>query len=62
MNHLAGGKLTLPFSRVYMDKLADNKDIDNFEKIQRDILKKTFDDVPEPEVLSKPLIYCHFAK
>lgn len=48
--------------RVYMDKLADNKDIENFEKIQRDILKKQFDDVPETEVLSKPLIYCHFAK
>ena len=49
-------------NRVYMDKLADNKDIENFEKIQRDILKKQFDDVPEQEVLHKPLIYCHFAK
>lgn len=48
--------------RVYMDKMADNKDIENFEKIQKDILKKQFDDVPEPEVLGKPLIYCHFAK
>eukprot|EP00095_Tigriopus_kingsejongensis_P007513 maker-scaffold103_size370364-snap-gene-1.20 protein:Tk07513 transcript:maker-scaffold103_size370364-snap-gene-1.20-mRNA-1 annotation:"dynein beta ciliary-like" len=48
--------------RVYMDKLADNKDIENFEKIQKDILKKQFDDVPESEVLGKPLIYCHFAK
>ena len=48
--------------RVYMDKLADNKDIENFEKIQKDILKKQFDDVPESEVLAKPLIYCHFAK
>ena len=48
--------------RVYMDKLADNKDIENFEKIQKDILKKQFDDVPESEVLAKPLIYCHFAR
>ena len=48
--------------RVYLDKLADIKDIENFEKVQKDILKKTFDDAPETEVLSKPLIYCHFAK
>ena len=48
--------------RVYLDKLADMKDIENFEKIQKDILKKQFDDVPESEVLGKPLIYCHFAK
>ena len=48
--------------RVYLDKLADGKDIENFEKIQKDVLKKLFDDVPEQEVLEKPLIYCHFAK
>ena len=48
--------------RVYLDKLADNKDIENFEKLQKDILKKSFDDIPEPEVMKKPLIYCHFAK
>ena len=45
-----------------MDKLADNKDIENFEKIQKDIIKKSFDDIPETEALHKPLIYCHFAK
>jgi len=45
-----------------MDKLADGKDIEAYEKHQREILKKIFDDVPESEVLSKPLIYCHFAK
>jgi dynein heavy chain len=48
--------------RVYLDKLADGKDIENFEKVQKDIMKKSFDDIPESEVLSKPLIYCHFAK
>ena len=47
--------------RVYLDKLADAKDIENFEKMQKDIIKKSFDDIPEGEVLSKPLIYCHFA-
>ncbi len=42
--------------------MADGKDIENFEKVQKDIMKKSFDDIPESEVLSKPLIYCHFAK
>lgn len=45
-----------------MDKLADNKDIENFEKIQKDIIKKSFDDIPEAEALHKPLIFCHFAR
>jgi dynein heavy chain len=48
--------------RCHQDKLADGKDIENFEKVQKDIMKKSFDDIPESEVLSKPLIYCHFAK
>lgn len=29
--------------RVYGDKLTDDKDIDNFTKIQIDALKKNFD-------------------
>ena len=48
--------------RVYRDKLADLKDIENFDKTQKDILKKNFDDMPETEVMIEPLIYCHFAK
>ena len=48
--------------RVYKDKLADGKDIETFDKAQRDILKKTFDDIPEEKVMTEPLIFCHFAK
>ena len=48
--------------RVYRDKLADVKDLELFDKTQKDILKKAFDDIPEQEVLKQPLIYCHFAK
>ena len=48
--------------RVYRDKLADIKDIELFDKTQKDILKKSFDDIPETEVLKQPLIFCHFAK
>ena len=48
--------------RVYRDKLADGKDIETFDKAQKDILKKSFDDIPEQEVLVNPLIFCHFAR
>ncbi len=48
--------------RVYLDKLADGKDIDVFEKMQKDYMKKSFDDIPESEAKRKPLIYRHFAK
>ena len=48
--------------RVYRDKLADGKDLETFDKAQKDILKKSFDDIPEQEVLINPLIYCHFAR
>ena len=48
--------------RVYRDKLADLKDIEIFDKTQKDMLKKNFDDMPENEVMVEPLIYCHFAK
>ena len=48
--------------RVYKDKLAELKDVELFDKTQKDIFKKTFDEMPEPEVFINPLIYCHFSK
>ena len=48
--------------RVYRDKLAELKDVDLFDKALKDIFKKTFDDIPDVEVLINPLIFCHFAK
>ncbi|XP_043280362.1 dynein beta chain, ciliary isoform X1 [Venturia canescens] len=47
--------------RVYGDKLTDEKDIDNFMKLQLDILKKNVEEIDEGAVLEKPNIYCHFA-
>ncbi|XP_024080370.1 dynein beta chain, ciliary isoform X1 [Cimex lectularius] len=47
--------------RVYGDKLIDDKDVDAFNKIQIDIIKKNFDEVDESALLEKPNIYCHFA-
>ncbi|KAK7573934.1 hypothetical protein V9T40_011125 [Parthenolecanium corni] len=48
--------------RVYGDKLTDDKDIDNFTKIQIDALKKNFDEVEELALIERPNIYCHFGQ
>ncbi|XP_059473724.1 dynein beta chain, ciliary isoform X2 [Neocloeon triangulifer] len=48
--------------RVYGDKMADEKDIELFAKIQTDIVKKNFEEVDETVVGEKPNIYCHFAQ
>lgn len=47
--------------RVYGDKLTDDKDIDSFQKMQTDIVKKSFEDIDESIVFDRPNIYCHFA-
>ncbi|XP_013396327.1 dynein beta chain, ciliary isoform X2 [Lingula anatina] len=47
--------------RVYGDKMIDETDMQNFEKIHKEIVKKSFEDVDEAAVFVKPLIYCHFA-
>ncbi|XP_066519150.1 dynein axonemal heavy chain 17-like isoform X2 [Hoplias malabaricus] len=49
-------------NRVYGDKLIDEKDIELFEKIQRDIFKKCFEDIDPGIIFQKPNIYCHFAR
>ncbi|XP_030631015.1 dynein heavy chain 17, axonemal-like [Chanos chanos] len=48
-------------NRVYGDKLTDEKDVELFEKIQREICKKCFEDVDLDMLFEKPNIYCHFA-
>ncbi|XP_049855418.1 dynein beta chain, ciliary-like [Schistocerca gregaria] len=47
-------------TRVYGDKLVDNSDIESFNKILHDIVKKSFEELDE-SVFHKPLIFCHFA-
>lgn len=47
--------------RVYGDKLIDDKDIDSFNKMQTDIVKKSFEEIDESIVFDKPNIFCHFA-
>ncbi|KAJ8318719.1 LOW QUALITY PROTEIN: hypothetical protein KUTeg_003810 [Tegillarca granosa] len=48
--------------RVYRDKLCDTKDIEAYDKVLKDIVKKSFEDIEEAQVYQEPLIYCHFAQ
>lgn len=49
-------------TRVYCDKLVDKKDIDLFNKLIIDAIKKGFDELDENYVFEKPLIYSHFSE
>ncbi|XP_075466168.1 dynein axonemal heavy chain 11-like [Ascaphus truei] len=48
-------------SRVYSDKLMEEKDIEHFKKVLIDTAKRYFEGVDEHIFIHKPLIYCHFA-
>ncbi|XP_071797739.1 dynein beta chain, ciliary isoform X1 [Asterias amurensis] len=48
-------------TRVYGDKLVEDKDIETFNKTINDFSKKYFEDVDEQAMMAKPNIYCHFA-
>ncbi|XP_052612854.1 LOW QUALITY PROTEIN: dynein axonemal heavy chain 9 [Peromyscus californicus insignis] len=49
-------------NRVYRDKMVEEKDLDLFDKIQTDFLKKNFDDIEEMLQKTQSLnMYCHFA-
>ncbi|XP_058960986.2 dynein beta chain, ciliary-like [Pocillopora verrucosa] len=47
--------------RVYRDKLVEDKDMENYDRIQQDITKKTFEDFDEEALYAKPNMFCHFA-
>ncbi|KAI5736150.1 hypothetical protein M8J76_000441 [Diaphorina citri] len=49
-------------SRVYGDKMVDKKDIETFNKMLVENIKKVFAEMPENEYMDKPLIYCHFVE
>ena len=48
-------------ARVYRDKLVDEKDLESYDKLLKDVIKKSFEDIEETALLKSPLIYCHFA-
>ncbi|CAF1186132.1 unnamed protein product [Adineta steineri] len=47
--------------RVYGDKLVSSEDIDSFQKIFRDTVKKNFSEIDEDYCFRRPLIYTHFS-
>lgn len=46
--------------RVYRDKLIDLKDMELFDKILKETVKKVFEEVPDADVFAQPLLFCHF--
>ncbi|XP_023983695.1 dynein axonemal heavy chain 9 [Physeter macrocephalus] len=49
-------------NRVYRDKMVEEKDLDLFDKIQAEVIKKIFDDLEETVEQTQSLnMYCHFA-
>ncbi|XP_064397591.1 dynein beta chain, ciliary-like isoform X3 [Halichondria panicea] len=48
-------------SRVYADKLLDEKDMQQFNKLKFSIAKDNFDDLDDEALKADPLIFCHFA-
>lgn len=48
-------------NRVYSDKLINEQDIESFNKIIADVIKKNFEGINENVIFTKPLVYCHFA-
>ncbi|XP_068888721.1 dynein axonemal heavy chain 9 isoform X1 [Aphelocoma coerulescens] len=49
--------------RVYRDRMVEEMDYDTFDKIQREMVKKCYDDIEDTLEQAKHMnIYCHFAK
>ncbi|KAJ8974478.1 hypothetical protein NQ317_016132 [Molorchus minor] len=49
-------------SRVYGDKLVETKDMESFDKIVGEVVKKGFPEMDEAAIMETPLIFCHFAE
>ncbi|NWT53909.1 DYH9 protein, partial [Erythrocercus mccallii] len=50
-------------NRVYRDRMAEEMDCDTFDKIQREMVKKCYDDIEDTLEQAKHMnIFCHFAK
>ncbi|CAH1258196.1 DNAH17 [Branchiostoma lanceolatum] len=48
-------------NRVYGDKLVDEKDMEMFNKVAVDNVRKYFEDMEESEIMEKPNMYTHFS-
>jgi dynein heavy chain len=48
--------------RVYRDKLVDTKDMEQFDKLMKETIKKSFEELNEADIYKQPMLYCHFAQ
>ncbi|XP_013068368.2 dynein beta chain, ciliary [Biomphalaria glabrata] len=48
--------------RVYRDKLIDEKDLETYDKLKKEVVKKSFEEMPDDVIFKLPLIYSHFAQ
>ncbi|XP_033732158.1 dynein beta chain, ciliary-like [Pecten maximus] len=48
--------------RVYKDKLVDQADLEGYDKVVKDTVKKNFEDIDEAILYKQPLMYCHFSQ
>ncbi|XP_065180851.1 dynein beta chain, ciliary-like [Sycon ciliatum] len=48
-------------SRVYGDKLVDDRDMEAFSKLKFDFARKYFEEMDEEGLKAEPLVFCHFA-
>jgi dynein heavy chain len=48
--------------RVYGDKLVEKRDLDTYNKLVIEAVKKSFEELNENDVFEEPLIFCHFAE
>lgn len=46
--------------RVYRDKLIELKDMEAFDRLLKETVKKAFEEIPDTDILMQPLLYCHF--
>ncbi|RZC39341.1 MT, DHC N2, AAA 7, DHC N1 and/or AAA 9 domain containing protein [Asbolus verrucosus] len=49
-------------NRVYGDKLVEKRDLDTYNKLVVEAVKKNFEELDETDVFETPLIFCHFAE
>ncbi|WAR03796.1 DYHC-like protein [Mya arenaria] len=47
--------------RVYRDKLVEENDMESYDKLRKDVIKKSFEDLDENALYKEPVIFCHFA-
>lgn len=48
-------------NRVYRDKLVEERDMDLYDKIQREMTSKYFEDFEETALYQQPLLFTHFS-